>query len=401
MPITDYIRSELVIRMRKSSLRQLIETYHKFFPIDPLRGMCGAVFESICHRRFQDQIFIRYMRMVRLPWSGSKLHSSHHTIENQEDLEERREVAFHESVILNVRPSRARVYDGQGLDPEPGVYYLAKKPSQASLDSFILYDDILYIFRFTVSDEQGIKDELIAECAKLSIPEGKWLFIFVIPDGVKFLKCPYPKSLGLQRLEPRSAQIMMEKSAFVPAQAHLQGNGTEPSVEATSDEANEENIIQVAAEEEDAELPEEADISAIIESIGTNYTGPSSDTLAKQHSAAETLQFYYRRLLTNRAMRVANPCLGLAKIRQNHFEAFAQAAKSIKWPERSLYRPIFLGALPHLLTCLDYTWSIVMEEKKKVKRQARQSEKHQGIEVLMERQMNLKYGHNLLERMKA
>jgi hypothetical protein len=214
MPITDYIRSELVIRLQKSSLRQLIETYHKFFPMHPLRGMCGAIFESICHRRFQEQIFIRYMRMVRLPAGGSKLHSSHHTIENQ-DLEERREVAFHESVILNVRPSRARVYDGQGLDPEPGVYYyLAQKPSQAALDSFILYDDILYIFRFTVSDEQGIKEGLIAECAKLSIPEGKRLFIFVIPDGVKLLKCPYPKSLELQRFEPCSAQIVMENLAW-------------------------------------------------------------------------------------------------------------------------------------------------------------------------------------------
>jgi hypothetical protein len=79
--------------------------------------------------------------------------------------------------------------------------------------------------------------------------------------------------------------------------------------------------------------------------------------------------------------------------RRNQFELFAI--------EKSLYRPIFLGAVPHLLTCLDHTWSILLEEKAKVKWQARPSEEHQGIEGLMERQTNLKYVHNRLERMMA
>jgi hypothetical protein len=188
---------------------------------------------------------------------------------------------------------------------------------------------------------------------------------------------------------------------FIPTQAPAQANRIELSVETTSDdsEENDDNASEVAAEEEDTEPHEEADVSAIIESIGTNFTGPSAEVLAKQDSAARTLQTYYRRLLTNRAKRIANG-LGLPKTRQNQFEAFAQAAESLEWSQRSLYRPVFLGALPHLLTCLDYTWSMVMEEKNKVKRQARLSKKHQGIEDLMERQTNLRYVDNWLERMK-
>lgn len=179
---------------------------------------------------------------------------------------------------------------------------------------------------------------------------------------------------------------------FVPFQAHSgpQVNGAATLVEVTADETNEDEDDPIQeAPDEDAESPEDADVARVIESIGARVTETSEETLAKQHSAAKTLQFYYRRLLVNRANRIANPGLGLLKTRQNQFEAFARAAESIEWPEKSLYRPIFLGALPHLLVCLDYTRSIVMEEKAKVKRQSRPSEKHQGIEELMECQTRL------------
>jgi len=177
---------------------------------------------------------------------------------------------------------------------------------------------------------------------------------------------------------------------FVPAQATSQATA-EPSVEATSDEA-EDSTIQVAAEEEEeSETPEETDVAAIVESIGTNFTGLSADALAEQHSAARTLESYYCRLLTNRKQRINNPGLGLPKTRHNQFEEFARAAESIEWPPKSLYRPVFLGALPHLLTCLAYTWSVVMEEKQKVKRQECQSEKHEGIEGLMEQRTKIMY----------
>jgi hypothetical protein len=75
---------------------------------------------------------------------------------------------------------------------------------------------------------------------------------------------------------------------FIPAQLPSQANGPEILVEAAGDEPNEDSATQVAAEEEDAELPEEgqeADVAAIIESIGTTFTGLSADVLAEQESA--------------------------------------------------------------------------------------------------------------------
>jgi hypothetical protein len=69
---------------------------------------------------------------VNTPW-----HSSHTTIEDQE-LEGLREGAFAQPTTLDVRPYDDGVYDGQGLTPEPGIYYIPTKPNQVAFDSFIL-----------------------------------------------------------------------------------------------------------------------------------------------------------------------------------------------------------------------------------------------------------------------
>ena len=184
-------------------------------------------------------------------------------------------------------------------------------------------------------------------------------------------------------------------ATFIPNQAPLQTYGVGQTVEVTIHDPNDSDSDHAAEEEEDLGFHEDADDSAIIEPIGTDFTEISEEAPAEQHSAAKVLQLHYRRLLANRANRISNPGLGLTKTRKDRFEAFAQAAHSIEWPHRSLYRPVFLGALPHLLTCLDHTWTIVMEEKTKVKRQQRQNEGHQGIERLIDRQTSLKYVNKL------
>jgi len=208
--------------------------------------------------------------------------------------------------------------------------------------------------------------------------------------GVRFVKFRNAEDLRRQFTMTTGPASMLNPTAapFIPSQAPLQTNSVDPPVD---HDTNDGASAHAAEEEEDTESHEEADDSAIIEPIGANFPEISEETLAEQHSAAKVLQAHYRRLLTNRANRISNPGLGLTKTRKDQFDAFAQAALSIEWPQRSLYRPIFLGALPHLLTCLGHTWTIVKEEKTKVKRQQRQNTGHQGIEKLMERQTSLKY----------
>ena len=206
--------------------------------------------------------------------------------------------------------------------------------------------------------------------------------------GVRVVKFRNADDLRRQFTGPASI-LNPAVAPFVPIQAPLHSSSVlYPSVDHDTDDGD---SARAAEEERDTEQHEEAEDSANIEPLGTNFTELSEEALAEQHSKAKILQFYYRRLLTNRAKRISNPGLGLTKTRNDQFEEFARAAGSIEWPQRSLYRPIYLGALPHLLTCLGHTWTIVMEEKTKVKRQQRQNISHQGIEKLMDRQTSLTY----------
>jgi hypothetical protein len=186
-------------------------------------------------------------------------------------------------------------------------------------------------------------------------------------------------------------------SPFVPGQARSQANESQPPAEAPT-EVNEadESTQEDPEEEEDTESPPEAvDVAAMIGPIGTQVTKISDEDLAKQEHAAKTLQSHYRRLLESRANQIANPGLGLPKTRKDKFDACAYVANSIEWPERSLYRPIFLGALPHLLVCIDRTWTIVVEAKAKVKKAARSDDRHEAIEELMKRQTKIKWVHDI------
>ena len=201
----------------------------------------------------------------------------------------------------------------------------------------------------------------------------------------------------LSRAAGPASMLNPAASPFVPGQARSRENEPQHLVEAPT-EANEadDSFHEDPEEEEDTESPPEVvDVAAMIGPIGTQITKISDEDLAKQEGAAKTLQSYYRRLLESRANQIANPGLGLPKTRKDKFDACAQVAETIEWPERSLYRPIFLGALPHLLVCIDHTWAIVWDAKLKVKKAAHSDNKHEAIEDLMKRQTRLTWVHDV------
>jgi hypothetical protein len=219
-PITDYIRSGLALSLRNHDMRQLIETYKSFISVPFSRGMAGFIFESICHQRFQDQISIECMPMVRLASDDGrrnpKWHSIHDTFENYE-LENLREKKLPECTTLDVSPG-AHEYNELELAIEPDIYYIPMKSNEVAFDSFICHGDHLYIFQFTVSQEHGINDGLtlrFAECTNFP-PRENWRFIFVIPNNVKHFQCPFPKSQALQDLEIFSAQVVVVEESKEP-----------------------------------------------------------------------------------------------------------------------------------------------------------------------------------------
>jgi hypothetical protein len=229
LPITDHIRSELSLSLRNADILQLIQTYQKFFPITSARGMCGTVFENICHHYFKERILIQYTEMVRLTGKNKRhwWNTSHTTFEDQ-GLEGLRKGAFAKPTTLDVCPLDKGVYDGQGLTPEPGIYYIPTKPNHVAFDSFILLNDTLYIFQFAVSDEYGINNRIFEERAKLLTPKEDWVFIFVIPDKIKLLKCSWSNIHDDKEFVPCSAQIVTEDLPKPAIQESIKGEEPSP-----------------------------------------------------------------------------------------------------------------------------------------------------------------------------
>ena len=184
--------------------------------------MAGTVFENIFHLRFRQRIFIQFMPMVRSDKRRNlRWHASHCAIKpsvfDAEELEKKRQVALRHCVTLEVHHPSFFVYDRLAFALRQNVYYIPKKLNEAVFASFILKDDILYLFQFTVFEEHRINDKLILrfeECTNVP-PRDKWRFILIIPDDVEALECLYPKNQGLQKLNPFSSQVSVKDFASI------------------------------------------------------------------------------------------------------------------------------------------------------------------------------------------
>jgi hypothetical protein len=236
-PITDYVRSKLAIHLRTLSSREQVKMFEVFYNNTLSKGLSGVLFENILHDHFRRKISIDYMPMVRLDKNDGmrkpKWYSSHSPIERGQ-LENLRQQASNDAKNLCVDPSDYREYDGQSLalSLEKDVYYVPMISNEVAFDSFIWHGDFLYIFQFTVSEDHAIKEGLISRFTQLGSerlpPRKNWHYIFIIPNGTKTLKCPYPERRELQELRPYSSQIVTKDFArLIPTESTRNSPQTE------------------------------------------------------------------------------------------------------------------------------------------------------------------------------
>lgn len=214
-PITDHIQSRITIQMRNLDSLQQVKYYHAFAHT-PSRGAAGPIFEAFCQQQFQTQIHIEHMPMIQLAKhdDSQSWYTGHLPFEDLM-MERLRQKTLCQVVTLNIRPSTVYEYNDQdlkGLNLTPGVYYLPSTQNMIALDSFIFHGGFLYLFQFTISGEHKIDAKFTSLFTHTNFPPiSKWRIIFVIPDDVKVLTCPYSQSQELQSIIPFSSKIKMEE----------------------------------------------------------------------------------------------------------------------------------------------------------------------------------------------
>jgi len=155
--------------------------------------------------------------MVRLSESreGSlpQWHSAHLRFADK-TLREFRRRALKKEIPINIPDPKMVEYGEKGPSSiTANVLYLPKLTNQVALDSFILFENSLYIFQFTNSKQHDIKPGLVDWYERCSgfPPMTCWRFVFVIPPNLH-MKCPQPRPLKLRQLEPFSAVMTLKKS---------------------------------------------------------------------------------------------------------------------------------------------------------------------------------------------
>ena len=215
--ITDHIRSRIAIRMRNLDSLQQIDLYRNL-ACTPSRGAAGHLSESFCQQHFQRRILINYLPMIQLTGHDGQhkhqWHTSHHPVEDQ-NLEKSRQNALRHMVTLDGYPSNICEYndrDVQGLILTPHVYYIPSTQNAVAIDSFILHGGYLYLLYFTTSQEHKINLKFMSRFTEYANfpPQSKWRLIFIVPDDIEVLTCPYSRSLEFQTVKLFSSKVNMQ-----------------------------------------------------------------------------------------------------------------------------------------------------------------------------------------------
>ncbi len=220
-PITSFIKSRLANRFRTLERGEQIHLYKYLFKVPGSRATAGIFFKAAAQGCSQDGVTLELLPMVRLPSSRRRKnyprwHSSHIFLHNA-TLEAARQQALRERQSLNI-PQHLPIVEYTDNGPSSivsNVIYVAESTNQVALDSFILINDLLYIFQFSIGNVHDIKTGLIDFIHKcpgpLSIDNCR--FVFIHPPN-HTLVCPRPRKLEMQGLHPCSAVLDFNTFTF-------------------------------------------------------------------------------------------------------------------------------------------------------------------------------------------
>ena len=213
-PITRAVRRQLSLRlMQMERMSQLLAAYRHLERVSESRPMAGFIFEVMVQLQFQDEIELDLVPMVELqPTDRRKtaLWTSAPSLIAPD-------LVATTNISIDFWPERTVQYEGSILsDFQPDVYYLPRSSKQVAFDSFILVDQILYIFQFSIAAEHPIKARItgfFSQPTFNTLLQGtEWRFIFIIPPGETI---PGPRASG-DNIDAFRDRVSMFSAVFNP-----------------------------------------------------------------------------------------------------------------------------------------------------------------------------------------
>ncbi|KAH9043153.1 hypothetical protein EDB85DRAFT_1885551 [Lactarius pseudohatsudake] len=173
-----------------------LRLYKHLADLEGTRYITGLVFRALGHSKLQSTTRLELVPMVKRgsgPSGGSgklpRWHSDHGSGANPSSV---RQIDF-AAVDLDL-------YSSRPCQIKDGVYYSPIARNQEAFDSFLMADQKLYIFQFTIGSDHLIKKGILSLFSLESLPpRANWHFVFVVPPGLE-ISCPQPRDSDLKEL---------------------------------------------------------------------------------------------------------------------------------------------------------------------------------------------------------
>jgi hypothetical protein len=178
-PSLEPITHEVEVALRNQLWREEQTDQFKFYSSltsgdESTMHLAGLVFKWMGHSRLRKRIKLDLFPMMKREPGGSdqpQWHSTHGDASKTPEFS------------IDMQPTRMITYPGSGLETiQTGAYYVLESENQVAFDSFIIVDDTLYIFRFSMASNYPIEPEILSFLPQVSLlSRMKWRYVFVVP----------------------------------------------------------------------------------------------------------------------------------------------------------------------------------------------------------------------------
>ena len=185
-PITISVKQLLMKQLLKVEMKEQLRSYLLISKTHESRVVAGLIFEALAQRQLQEGVVLSLMPMVRVPPPVGKRNAT---------WEKQSGTAAGAAKSIWFKPLYTTKYTPSTLEEEfqAGVLYIPTASIQVAFDSFILMEQILYIFQFTIAPSHDIKGGILDFFSQATLRDKlqdvEWRFVFVIEPRLNFV-CP-------------------------------------------------------------------------------------------------------------------------------------------------------------------------------------------------------------------
>lgn len=185
-PISLSVKRMLKKELMKWEQKERLWTYLLFPRVQDLTIMTSIVFESLAQLQLQKEVALNLVPMVKVPAPRGGNAKWEFQPGSRAD-------AANTPFPIQFKPMDTVEYDGSKPSRfQAGVFYVPMSSHQVEFDSFILVDQVLYIFQLSIAASHEIKEDIMnffLQPTLEKLQEAEWRFVFIIPPRSTIV-CP-------------------------------------------------------------------------------------------------------------------------------------------------------------------------------------------------------------------